>query len=77
MHKQQQQINGKGQGYGGGSMMRPIVVDSDPKCGDPAKLQEPAACPAGDPWILPGGCCGTGLTIRRYRRKFAVFPRWR
>jgi len=70
----QQQTNGQGQGKRHSSEKHPIhAIPSDPTRDHSAKLQEVEARHAGNQQILPGGCCESS-TIRRYRRKFAVFP---
>ncbi|OOG15738.1 hypothetical protein BWD42_23955 [Sphingobacterium sp. CZ-UAM] len=71
----QSQTNGKGQGYGHRlTGCSGCSVVGKQLWGYAALLREARPYLAGDRMILPAACRCAGLTIRWYRRKFAVFP---
>ncbi|WP_282638701.1 hypothetical protein [Sphingobacterium thalpophilum] len=74
----QTQTNGKGQGDGHcPAECSSCSIVGKQRWSHAAMLREAARYLAEARMSLSAGCCCTGLTVRRYRRKFAVFPRRR
>lgn len=74
----QAQINGKGQGDGHRlKECSSCSRMSNQLRGHAAMLLASVCYHAEDQWILPLGFACESFTVKRYRRKLAVFPPWR
>jgi len=74
----QAKINGKGQGDGHRlKECSSCSRMSNQLRGHAAMLLAGPYYLAEDQWILPLGFACEGFTVKRYRRKLAVFPPWR